>query len=356
MLVFIQHSGNANFLYSVGVDFEGAYHIFSLKNEEEIGNKLNVLIVPDMEGERAKKESKVRNVVTYSEIGYESGKSFEECLLNYTLNKGAKKVLIPEDFPAKLAIFFKSNIDVSVVKSPISKLRMIKSKWEVEMIRESCLACVKAFKFLTKLLRRKRRCEELRELVELKLFSWGYLAENTIIASGVRSYEPHWIGYGEIEEHLVVDIFPKSRRHGYFGDFTRTIIFSDAKDELKDMLRVCVEAKNYAEKIAKPGIMAKEIHDAVCDIIESYGYSTLRKKCSEGFIHSTGHGVGLEVHEEPRIFNNEDILKEGMVFTIEPGIYLKKVGGVRVEDTVVLRKNNVEILTPCEDFPKLEGI
>ncbi len=344
MLAFIQHSGSANFTYSTGIEVEGAFHVFS----DDFS--LNVLIVPDMEGERAKRESKVRNVLTYSEIGY-YGK-IEESLSNFLIEKGVKRVSLPEDFPAKIAFHLSSNFYVKIEKSPISKMRAVKSKREVEMIKESCLAAVKAFKFLTKMLKKKNRtCEELRELIELKLFSWGFIAEKTIIASGERTCEPHWLGYGEIKEHLIVDVFPKSRRHGYYGDFTRTLILQD-NEEIKNMLKACVEAKEKAEKIVKPGIRAKDIHNVVCDVLESYGYETLRKNSSEGFIHSTGHGVGLEVHEEPRIFDNDDLIEKGMVFTIEPGLYYKGIGGVRVEDTIVVR-DRAEVLTPCENFPEV---
>jgi len=99
----------------------------------------------------------------------------------------------------------------------------------------------------------------------------------------------------------------------------------------------------------RDGIGGEEVHFLVCDILESYGYLTLRQRAREGFIHSTGHGVGLEVHERPRLYEKGDVLKAGMVVTVEPGLYYEGIGGVRVEDTVVVRKNGCDVLTKFED-------
>jgi len=363
MMVFIQHSGNSNFRYATGVEVENSYHIFSIETSNisktsKVGEKLNVLLVPDMEGERAKSESNIRNVLTYSDIGYNRSKSIEECIVSILKEWGVSEIVVPEDFPTKLSLFFKKKIPLKVMKSPFLEKRAVKSEEEVRMIRASCHAAVDAFMFSLRLIEKsliagvKRKCEEVRKLVELRLFSRGFLAEKTIIASGVKTCQPHWIGYGDIEGHLVADIFPKNRESGYFGDFTRTVLIPELgkQDKIWEMLDACIEAKNRAEKLVKPGVLAKDIHYEVCDVLESYGYGTQRKNSKEGFIHSTGHGVGLDIHEEPSISENENEIKRGMVFTVEPGLYYKECGGVRVEDTLVVRSNSAEILTPCEDL------
>ena len=365
MIAFIQHSGNANFRYATNLEVEHAYHVFSIDRAGvKVAEELNLVVVPDLERERAKAESRAKEVLTYSEIGYyermrrNSEYPLGESLLSLLQQKGVDRVAVPEDFPVKLALSLKSELPLEVMKNPFSERRSVKSEEEVEKIRESCFAAVDAFKFVLRFIEkslnrgRKRTCEELRNLVELRLFSRGFLAENTIMASGIKTHQPHWIGYGELKGHLIADIFPKNREHGYFGDFTRTVVIPELgeSEEIEDMLRACIEAKNRAEKIVKPGVLARDIHCEVCDVLESYGYDTLRKNSKEGFIHSTGHGVGLEVHEDPKIFENDDEIKKGMVFTVEPGLYYKKCGGVRVEDTLVVRRNGAEILTPCEDF------
>jgi len=251
-----------------------------------------------------------------------------------------------------LSFYLKDYFEVEVVENPFSKLRMIKRKDEIEKIRDVSLAILKSLDYLLKKLNEIKTCEKLRDEIELFLFKNGYLAEDTIVASGIESANPHSIGFGSIEDHIVFDVFPKSRTHGYHSDFTRTIILNE-NAEIEDMLNAVIEAQEKAISMLKEGILAKDVHNLVCDVLESLGYHTIRKKFKEGFIHSTGHGIGLEVHEEPRIFENDQVLKAGMVVTIEPGLYYKKVGGVRVEDTVLIKKSGCEVLTPYRKEIKL---
>ncbi len=347
MLVFIHHSGTANFYYATGIKLESSYHA--------VGKKLDILIVPDMEKERAIKGSRVKEVLSYSEIGYherrkdmDARSAFVESLKVFLKEKGVKKVQIPPDFPAYIALGLKG-FDVQVVDNPFSKKRAVKTAEELEKIRETCKATVDAFEFLKGIVKKGRSCEELREAVELFLFQKGFIARNTIVASSKLTALPHFIGEGEVEGHVIVDIFPKSRKHGYYADFTRTILI-EPEPEIEEMLKVVIEAKQRGIAVIREGITCREVHNAVCEVIESYGYHTLRNKAKEGFIHSTGHGVGLEVHEEPKIFESDDELRKGMVFTVEPGLYYKNVGGVRVEDTVVVKKGGCEILTSYPDW------
>jgi len=131
---------------------------------------------------------------------------------------------------------------------------------------------------------------------------------------------------------------------------SRHYVVVERDSAIEEMLKAIVEAQEKAISMIREGITAKDVHYTVCDVLEGYGYKTLRQKAKEGFIHSTGHGVGLEIHEEPRIFENDDILKAGMVFTVEPGLYYKNIGGVRVEDVVVVKKHGCEVLT---NYPKM---
>jgi len=347
MLVFIHHSGTANFYYATRIKLESSYHI--------IGEALNVLIVPDMEKERAIKDSCVKEVVSYSEIGYhrrrkemDARSAFVESLKEFLKKKSVTEVQIPPNFPAYIALNLKE-FKIQIIDNPFSKKRAVKTMEEVERIRETCIATVEAFDFLRSIVKRGKSCGELRDAVELFLFQRGFIARNTIVASGKLTALPHFRGEGEIEGHVIVDIFPKSRKHGYYADFTRTVLI-DPEPEIEEMLRAVIEAKQKGVAVVREGIAAQEVHNTVCDVLESYGYHTLRSRSREGFIHSTGHGVGLEVHEEPRIFENGGKLKAGMVFTVEPGLYYRNIGGVRVEDTVVVKKNGYEILTPYPEW------
>ncbi len=348
--LFIQHA-DVNFYYATRFKTELAFYI--------VGDGTDLLIVPDMEKERAIKESRVKEIASFGDLGYhdlrrefrDSRKAQAEMLIRLLKSHRAKVIGIPTNFPAYLAIPLSQNFEVKVVKSPFQIRRAVKTREEIEYIRDTSLATVKAFEFALKLLKREKDCLKIKERVENYLFVKGYLAEGTIVSSGKISAIPHASG-GVVEDHVVVDIFPRSRKHLYYSDFTRTVIVN-RNEKIEEMLRAVVEAQERAISVIREGITAKDVHHTVCEILESYGYGTLRKRSKEGFIHSTGHGVGLEVHEEPRIFENETTLKSGMVFTVEPGLYYREVGGVRVEDVVLVKKNGCEVLTEYPKFPKL---
>ncbi len=348
--VMYASSKDPNFYYAVGMKLpDPAFYAIG-----EDGTEL--LILHEMERRRAEKESRVREIVSLSDLGfYEKikdvgvdralGETYVEVLKEHR----ARKILVPREFPSFLYEIFAEHFEVGVVQNPFSKLRSVKKPWEVEEIRKASRLAVEAFKFFLKLLGGSRNVSELRREVELFVYERGGLAEETIIASGRRSSDPHYVGEGEVEKHVIFDIFPKIRSSGYYSDFTRTVVV-ERDDEILEMLRACIEAKNEGIKVVREGVEAREVHERVCDVLESYGYKTLRQKAREGFIHSTGHGVGLEVHEEPKIFNSGEKLKSGMIFTIEPGLYYERVGGVRVEDLVLVKKSGCEVLTKFEDY------
>ncbi len=352
--VMYANSKNANFYYAT--NFKISENAFYMIGED--GTEL--LVISDMEKRRAERESKVKEIASLSDINfYENLKEYgepeialTETYIRLLKTHKAKKILIPPEFPSFLVLRFIKEFEVEVVKNPFSEMRKIKKGYEIEEIKKTSKAIIDAFKFLLRLLEKEKDVKRLRREVESFLFQRGYLAEGTIISSGIRTSDPHFIGDGIIEEHVIIDIFPKSIESGYYSDFTRTIILKDRND-IVEMLNVCIEAKREAVNIIKDGALTSEVYNRVCDIIESYGYKTLREKAREGFIHSAGHGIGLEIHEEPRIFNKDEQLKKGMVITIEPGLYYEKIGGVRVEDTILVKRSGNEILTKFDDFVKI---
>ncbi len=347
---YIQHSGDNNFYYATKFRIpNSAFYFVGIDGTD-------LLVVPEMEKNRASRESKVKEIASLTDLGYherlkelkDSKRALAQTLIELLKTHKAKKILIPPNFPSFLALEFLKYFEVEVVENPFLKMRAVKSNDEIEKIRDTSVAIIESFKLALELLKKVRDCDMLRNEIETFLFSRGYLAQDTIVSSGKLSADPHFIGHGEIKEHVIIDIFPKSRKHHYYSDFTRTVILDDCP-EIEEMLDTVIEAQQKAISMIREGITAKEVHYTVCDVLEERGYHTLRKKYREGFIHSTGHGVGLDIHEEPRIYENEDVLKAGMVFTVEPGLYYRKWGGVRVEDVVVVRKHGCEVLT---EFPK----
>jgi Xaa-Pro dipeptidase len=168
-----------------------------------------------------------------------------------------------------------------------------------------------------------------------KAGSWKE-AFDTIVASGVNSSLPHSIPSEKVINDEVMLIDWGATYNNYCSDMTRTRVESEKEEEIRDIV---IEAKNAGINSISDGVHIADIDKIVRDIISEYGYG-------DNFIHTTGHGVGLEIHENPNIyFEHEGILKKNMVVTVEPGIYLENGFGVRVEDMVLVKKNNAKVLT-----------
>ena len=173
-----------------------------------------------------------------------------------------------------------------------------------------------------------------------------------IVASGVQAAEPHERGTGPISRGVavVIDIFPRSKKTGYFADMTRTICLGEPPPHIQKMFDAVVGAQELAESLVRPGAACGALQEAVEKFFSKRGFETSGKgkefAFAEGFVHGVGHGVGLEVHEAPRIGRkSEDVLAEGDVVTIEPGLYYPKWGGVRMEDMVLVTATGCRNLT-----------
>ncbi|RMA97774.1 M24 family metallopeptidase [Hydrogenothermus marinus] len=237
----------------------------------------------------------------------------------------------------------------------LNEIRMIKTEEEINIIRKAVLKIDNVYKKILSHLHfdivcRKTELDVRRQIINY-IFEEGGTGESfpAIVASGKHSAIPHWeTSNSPIERNTLLLIDMGMIYEGYCSDFTRTLAIGEVDEELKKIYEIVKEAHLAATEVIKAGIPIKEVDLAARKVIEKAGYG-------EYFIHSTGHGIGVEIHEEPRIYkNNEDILKENTVFTIEPGIYLPNKGGVRLENIVVCRKDKAEVLTTTPlDFVKI---
>jgi Xaa-Pro aminopeptidase len=150
------------------------------------------------------------------------------------------------------------------------------------------------------------------------------------------------------DEPIIIDIFPRNKRDRYYADMSRTVIKGEATERLADMYDAVLLAQETAIAMVKPGVRCSDIHSRVCEIFEEKGYATYKSGSSVGFIHSTGHGVGLEIHEAPPVGERDVVLEEGNVITIEPGLYYPDVGGIRLEDLILVTADGHENLTEME--------
>ena len=183
-------------------------------------------------------------------------------------------------------------------------------------------------------------------------------ATGTITAPGVQGADPHLTGSGPVRagEPIVFDIFPRSDATGYFGDLTRTVVKGKASETVKKAFTAVYDAQRKAIEMLKPGVLAKDVHNKASEVMASYGFKTDNKAAKPyGFIHSLGHGVGLEIHEKPSLSaDSTTILQPGHIVTVEPGLYYSEWGGIRIEDTLAITEEGFDDLAVAEVFLEIE--
>lgn len=336
--------------------------------------KKKILLISQLEYERAKKESAVKDVRSLLDYGIreklqelkDADKALAQVLKRFFEEEQIQKIGVPRDFPAFLLEELRnSGFSIAFLDKVIERAREVKTLEEIAYIEKAQFACEEAMKEARELIKRSREkngllfkngepltSEKIQILIEVKLLELGCSAEGTIVASGKQASDPHCAGTGYILSNspVVIDIFPRLKKERYYADMTRTFFPGTLSEEFMEMYNSVLKAQNLALRLIKPGVTGKEVHEAVCDSFAEDGYKSLRDgKISRGFLHSTGHGIGLSIHEMPNLNETGGVLKEGSVITIEPGLYDPDVGGVRIEDVVVVTKNGIKNLTK---FPK----
>jgi len=200
--------------------------------------------------------------------------------------------------------------------------------------------------------------ELLRAEIEIELLRRGCAADGTIVAGGPQAADPHERGHGPLKagESIIVDIFPVDISTRYYSDMTRTFVKGEPNEGLQEMYDTVLESQEAALSMIRAGVNGRDVHRKVADVLHEAGYKTNvhdqeeGKPLTEGFFHGTGHGVGLEIHEAPRVSLADEDLIPGDVISVEPGVYDPKVGGVRIEDLVVVTEDGCRNLTT---FPKV---
>jgi Xaa-Pro aminopeptidase len=191
--------------------------------------------------------------------------------------------------------------------------------------------------------------ERVKSEVEATLLQHGCGLDETIVACGTDAADPHNRGSGPLrpDEPIIVDIFPRDKKTKYHADMTRTFVRGTPDETVREWFDITDDARKAALDTVEPGVTGADVHDAVCDVFADAGLPTLRDQpdAETGFIHSTGHGVGLDVHELPQIAPDGGELHPGNVITIEPGLYDPDVGGIRIEDLVIVTEDGYENLT-----------
>ena len=204
----------------------------------------------------------------------------------------------------------------------------------------------------------KLTAEMLRGEINAEIARHNATASGTICAAGLLGADPHQVGTGPIPANapIVFDIFPRDDDNGYFGDLSRTVVKGKASEIVKKAFTAVYDAQRRAIEMLKPDVPCKDVHQKAADVMESYGFKTdLKAEKPYGFIHSLGHGVGLEIHEKPHLsIRSKDILGPGYVVTVEPGLYYPEWGGIRIEDTLYVTEDGYDDLATAEVFLEIE--
>jgi Xaa-Pro aminopeptidase len=358
---------DANLYYVTGFLAPDPLAYACVKDEE-------YLIVSSMERVRAVKESRVSNVISLEDYDYSrrlKETNSQDAAFAATLAAILKDIKIEsfhtsENFPLGIADRLRAKgIGAETAVLPIVERRMIKTPEEIELIREAQRVNEKAQARAQGLIRKATvskdilylndkplTSERLQHEFDLVYAKHGYDTTETIVAAGPEAADPHFTGKGPLPANqlIVIDSFPHGKKSRYWADMTRTVLKGKPTKEMKEMYKLVLEAQEKALKAVRPGVSCKLIDDVVCDVFEKHGFGTTRTKARTGYIHSVGHGVGLDIHELPKLSQTSTAtLQPGMVVTVEPGLYLPDTGAVRLEDIVVVTKNGCENLTK---FPK----
>ncbi|MFL5968817.1 MAG: M24 family metallopeptidase [Gaiellaceae bacterium] len=282
---------------------------------------------------------------------------------------GIERATVPPTFPVGHADFLRANgVEVAVDRDLFDNRRRSKNDTEIAGIRKAQRACEAALDAARGLLRQAQAnggglevggealtSERLKRAIEDVFADHDVEGSDMIVSHGPQTAVGHNSGSGQIapNEPIVFDLFPKDKATGCYSDMTRTYVVGEPSDEVREWHALVKRALETSTAGVKPGVNGSELFEEVCDQFHEAGYKTQLNKepgevLEDGFFHSLGHGVGLEVHELPYMGRNGQDLVPGDVITIEPGLYRSGYGGLRLEDIVLVTNEGYEVLT---DYP-----
>ena len=331
----------------------------------EVNRRKVILGVSPMEEGRAKLETSGKTILP---LHRRKGKTLNQVLAGFIRDYGTAQVRVPPSFPVGLAQGLKGEgIGIEIDGTTLSKRRRVKTLKQILAIEEAQRCCEKAFTMVRSLLAgcpvrggvlyhdaRILTAQKVRSMIEVFFLENGFESADTIFAPGRGGADPHWRGDGPVRAGvpIVMDIFPRSRQSRYYSDMSRTFVVGRATKIVREMHRAVREAQDAAFDRLENGVALSAVHEAVCEVFKKRGYPVPGngEQPKRGFLHGTGHGVGLQIHEAPTVSVSPDIFQPGDVVTVEPGLYDRRVGGMRIEDIVAcMPDGSVRNLT---NFPK----
>ncbi len=365
ILIVADSDHDANMLYAVGMFAPDPFIFFRFEGVCHI-------VVSDLEIDRARKQARHCRVISYAQCaekvrGRAKNPGMAAIISLLMRERKIRKIFVPANFPFALARELRNyKVKVRVKKGGIFPQRQFKSADEVKKVSAALMMAevglaegMQALK--TAKIGRDRKLtyhgvpltsEKLRAVIDIAIIQAGGLASHTIVAGGRQGCDPHECGHGPLRAHepIILDVFPRSQKTGYFGDITRTVVKGRASDAVRRLYDTVARGQEIAFEKIRCDARGAEMHKAVQSYFEKEGYKTGKKNGRmQGFFHGTGHGVGMEIHESPRIgATSKDVLQAGHIVTVEPGLYYPGIGGVRLEDMVSVTPQGARNLTKFE--------
>ncbi|MDD1728107.1 MAG: Xaa-Pro peptidase family protein [Methanospirillum sp.] len=322
-----------------------------------------IMILPIMEADRAERES-IAQSITRQQAGYQEIITSEKDPYQITaalIHRCAQgPLIVPPRFPLALARALEKHAPVFLDnQSTVSRIRSQKSHDEINEISTVQRAVEAAMEEAVRLIKRSTiqngelwdeegplTSERVKYAIHSTLLAHDCSAHDTIVSCGEETTMPHCTGTGPLQPYqpIVIDVFPRSNKSGYHADMTRTISKGEPSRSVCELYEAVHNAQELGESLVFAGVSGADCYQGVRDYFDDQGFKT----DTEGFTHSLGHGIGLEVHEQPSLSPSGEELKECHVITIEPGLYYRGVGGVRIENMGVVTIKGFNRLT---NFP-----
>jgi len=367
LLIVAASEGDANMLYATAFFAPDPFIFFQHRGKRYV-------VMSDLEIDRAEKQAEVDKVLSlsfYQKRLREAGKNSAttaDILETVFKERRIHSLVVPANFPALLADELRAKgFALKIKKDPFFPEREKKRDDEVKKIRDSLRVAELGLDAGIRALKRAKigrdrylylngsrlTSERIKTLVNTTIMAAGWVPSHTIISSGDQCCDPHHEGSGPIKANssIIFDIFPRSQKTGYFGDLSRTVVRGRASERLKEAYVTVQAGQEVAYRMIRDGVNAKEIHQKILALFEQRGFPTGKiDGRMQGFFHGTGHGLGLDIHEPPRIALSESTLRTGHVVTVEPGLYYLGLGGVRLEDVVLVTFTGNRNLTRYPQF------
>ncbi len=367
LLIYADSYADADLLYASGFLAIDPFAYLEVDGQR-------VILTGALEAGRARKESSATAVREMDELGLQQlmreRKTWDEALVEllrrFLGEYRLRNALVPRTFPLYLADALRAKGVGLSIATDLAERRRHKSPEQVAAIERTERAAEAAFDEAVRMLHEADvakdgtlvlrgaplTAERVRAAIEAALLDRGCVTDDTIVAPGTQAADPHAHGSGPYRagEAIVIDIYPRSKETRYFADMSRTVCRGEPSAAIARMYEAVLRVQELGIAMLRPGVIGTEIHERAEDMLYEAGYATTREgQRRDGvpaFIHGLGHGVGLEVHEAPGIGRaGTKPLEPGDVVTIEPGLYDPKMGGVRLEDMLVLTETGARNLT-----------